>query len=116
MVIALDDIPVGCEPATNGLEDFESQARLPPADLVAYFRENPQAANRVLQPSSDKRYTPYIHRGDRDRLSRRLVRSWPQVSATLHGLLSGSRRLFAVFIQQRQIAMPNHLTNRWPMY
>ncbi|SRR6266480_7723741 len=58
MVIALDDIPVGCEPATNGLEDFESQARLPPADLVAYFRENPQAADRVLQQSSDKRYTP----------------------------------------------------------
>src|SRR6266487_2591213 len=24
MVIALDDIPVGCEPATNGLEDFSS--------------------------------------------------------------------------------------------
>ena len=58
MVFALDDFPVGCEPATRGLEDFQSQATLPPSELVAYFREHPQAGESILQQSYDKRYTP----------------------------------------------------------
>jgi hypothetical protein len=41
-----------------GLEDFQSQTTLPPDELVTYFRANPQAANRLLQQSHDKRYTP----------------------------------------------------------
>ena len=58
MVITLDDVPAGCEPQTSGLEEFQSVAPLPPADLVVYFRANPQAADHLLQQSYDKRYSP----------------------------------------------------------
>jgi hypothetical protein len=57
MVFALDELPPGCRPATSGLEEFESQATLPPGDLVAYFRANPQTAKQLAQ-SYYKRYIP----------------------------------------------------------
>src|SRR5204863_6064254 len=58
MVYALDDLPAGCEPETNDLVDFQPLSELSPADLVAYFSANPQAADRLLQQSYDKRCTP----------------------------------------------------------
>jgi hypothetical protein len=58
MISKLDDIPAGCEPATIGLEEFQLQMTLSPADLVDYFRANPHSATRLLQQSYDQRYTP----------------------------------------------------------
>src|SRR4029077_19709681 len=58
MVSALDELPPGCELATTGLADFESQATLSPAAVVTYFRANPQAASQLLQQSYDKQYSP----------------------------------------------------------
>lgn len=58
MVFTLDELPAGCEPQTNGLVDLQPLAALAPADLVAHLSANPQVANRVLQQSYDKRYTP----------------------------------------------------------
>ncbi len=58
MVFAIDELPAGCELATSGLEDLQVQAALPPAELVSYFTERPDAREQVLSQSYDKRYTP----------------------------------------------------------
>jgi hypothetical protein len=58
--MAYDIIPFssGCKPPTTGLQEFQPVAELSPADVVAYFRAQPDAANRVLGQSYDKRYSP----------------------------------------------------------
>jgi len=58
MAFTLDDLPNGCEPQTSDLADLRPLASLAPSDLVAHFETNPQIAERVLQQSYDKRYTP----------------------------------------------------------
>src|SRR5438094_1498654 len=58
MVFTLDEVSTGCEPQTSDLADLQPLSTLPLSDLVAYFRANPQTAERVLQQSYDKRYTP----------------------------------------------------------
>jgi len=58
MVFTLDDLPAGCEPQTSDLADLRPLAALAPSDLVEHFEANPQMAERVLQESYDKRYTP----------------------------------------------------------
>jgi hypothetical protein len=51
-------LPTGCKPQTTGLREFQSVADLPPAEIVAFFRAQPEAAQRVLGQSYDKRYSP----------------------------------------------------------
>ena len=59
MVSALDDVPAGRAPQTGGLGEFQSVATLSPAHLVAYFRANPQVADRLpATVSYHKRFSP----------------------------------------------------------
>lgn len=58
MVFTLDDLPTGCEPQTSDLADLQPLANLTPSDLLAHLDANPQIAQRLLQQSYDKRYTP----------------------------------------------------------
>jgi|WetSurMetagenome_2_1015567.scaffolds.fasta_scaffold278239_2 hypothetical protein len=51
-------LPVGYRPQILGLNYFQSIVELPPVDIVAYFRANPGAVEKVLEQCSDKRYTP----------------------------------------------------------
>jgi hypothetical protein len=68
----------------------------------------------VLQQSYDKRYTPSTFIEETD--------SGYRVGWYDHGhkhlqhftdFFEAARRLLAVFVRQREIAMPNYLTNRW---
>src|SRR5919204_5076765 len=58
MVYALAEFPKHCQPQADGLDEFRALASRPPADVVAYFRSDPAAAQRVLHQSYDKRYSP----------------------------------------------------------
>jgi hypothetical protein len=58
MAYDVTQLPSGCKPQTTGLREFQSVAELPPADVVACFRANAEAANRVLGQSYDMRYSP----------------------------------------------------------
>ncbi len=51
-------LPTDCTPQTAGLSEFKSIADLPPAEIVAYFRAQPETLQRVLGQSYDKRYSP----------------------------------------------------------
>ena len=51
-------LPTGCKPQTLGLREFQSVADLPAAEVVAFFRAQPESAQRVLGQSYDKRYSP----------------------------------------------------------
>ena|SRR5215813_3186890 len=104
MAFALDDFPEDCLPATDGLEDFKPQARLSPDDLVAFFRQNPKAADRLFQQSYDKRSTPstFIEQTDsgyqvgwydRERKHLRRFAEFPQAAADYLLFSFGAGRL-----------------------
>lgn len=58
MAYDITPLPTGCKPQTTGLREFQSVAELPPAEVVAFFRAQPETAQRVLGQSYDKRYSP----------------------------------------------------------
>ncbi len=47
-----------CKPQRTGLKDFATLAKCSPAEIVAFFTSDPDAANRVLWQSYNKRYSP----------------------------------------------------------
>jgi hypothetical protein len=58
MVYALGEFPTNCQAQPETLNEFRALAGRPPTEIVAYFRSNRDAAQRLLQQSCDKRYTP----------------------------------------------------------
>ena len=48
----------GCKPQKTDLKEFAGLAGRDPAEIVAFFTSDIDAANRVLNQSYDKRYSP----------------------------------------------------------
>jgi hypothetical protein len=53
-----DEFPDGFRMQGVGIPEAKAVAKLPPADIAAYFNENPGVASELLAESYDKRYAP----------------------------------------------------------
>jgi hypothetical protein len=53
-----DGFPEGFRIQPIGIADALAIATLPPDRIAAYFRKNPEIADRLLSESYDKRYSP----------------------------------------------------------
>lgn len=58
MAYDITPFPTGCKPQATGLREFQAVSELPPAEIVAFFRAQPETAQQVLEQSYNKRYSP----------------------------------------------------------
>lgn len=58
MNFQLDSVSPSCEPQQTDLKEFAALAKGNPAEIVAFFKSDTTAANRVLWQSYNKRYSP----------------------------------------------------------